>query len=752
MSKKKEKRKKKEIQQTKIIKRNYHWLNYVLIVAGAVVSLYMRIAPNVKYFMPEIPFRDPDTCYHLRRIIYVATHQMHLPFYDPLLDHPNGGIPMWSPLYDWLSALPAFVIGWGNPSPLLVQQISLILTLLFGFAALFFIGLLIYKATKNLTTAILASLFSGLTDAQNTYTSAEYIDHNSLVMLLYVIILYVTFAVLSKQESPHAFKDEGLLSVLVALLFWVWPGSYLHCSVLVVILLFYAWLSKRYQLFRYWSIVYAGAAILVAPLAYIHYHLGRKPLGYEYVSFFTVLFLFGISAGMILLDSLFRWRTSARKNVLLLAIIGSAIILIALFLLISAPLIEGIQFARAENIWLSTVWESKPLFYEVLEPIKFFTVNKAVDRLNYLVFIFPLAFLVVLLRRVKIPTEFYAIVVVNGMLFGYLAWVQQRFVFDFAVPYGMILSLGCVWLYWKIVKKFSLVLAGIFCFAIIMTMMPLKKDFKEVFTPMNAFYSTFTWLKNDAKLEGTEINTGHSQPIGVMTPWDFGHHLHLYGEMPTVEDNFGINVGGEKGLIDMAKFFLSTDEESAIALLKQYKVTYIFVPLSSVYEQFPQLIGEDPGKYYQFSIVNEEGKKRINVMTKPYMSETIGFRLSDMLGSSNPSNDENKYDFKALKHFRLLYVSPEATVARQPVFAGSLKIYTYTDGTPLQVNAEGNPEYKLVALVRTNRGLKFWYRQKGNVNDGIIAPYPTHPVMDYPYAQYYTVYIGNQVYTFKDVR
>ncbi len=455
---------------------------------------------------------------------------------------------------------------------------------------------------------------------------------------------------------------------------------------------------------------------------------------------------------MLLFDYLFKLKISQNKIALLITILGLIIILTILLIFISSPLIKGIQFARAKNIWQSTILESKPLFYEVLEPIKFFTFEKAIDKLNYLIFIFPFAFLIVLFRWVKIQLELYLILIVNSIFYGCLACIQQRYVFDFAGTYGMILSLSIVWLYWKIVKKFSLLLAIIFCIAIIIMMIPLKKDFKEKFTQIDAFYSTFIWLKDDAKLERTEINSGHSQPTGAMTPWDLGHHLHLYAEMPTVEDNFGINVGGEKGLINMAKFFLLKDEECAIKLLKQLKVTYIVVPLSSVYIQFPQLIGEDPSLYYQFNIIKEGRKKRIKIMTKPYMTETIGFRLSDMLGSANPSDDEKKYDFKALKHFRLLHVSQEAMVAGEPVYPGSLKIFTITEGTPLNVNVAGNPEYKLVALIQTNRGLKFWYRQKGYVNDGIIAPYPTQPVKDYPYALFYNLTIGKHVYTFKDVK
>src|SRR4030042_5964347 len=122
----------------------------------------------------------------------------------------------------------------------------------------------------------------------------------------------------------------------------------------------------------------------------------------------------------------------------------------------------------------------------------------------------------------------------------------------------MMLALFIGWLFKQCTKGFSLPVLIIFAFIILNALSPLRGDFQELVSPFKALHYGFAWLKQDADLKETEINTGKLQPTGVMAPWDIGHHLHFYAEMPTVSDNFGIfyldKTPGES-LKDMARFF-----------------------------------------------------------------------------------------------------------------------------------------------------------------------------------------------------
>ena len=166
MSKKKSKKKDKPLQkeevekhpsqkQIKSIPPKYLSIPSLLfLVASIIVIMWQRLIPLlVTEAIPRIsktPFLwDPDTCYHVRRILYIAQHTMKFPFYDPLLAYPHGAVPVWSPFYDWILALPSFIISWGNPSDNLVVYSALILNLAFVLAQLLFVGLLIHRATKK---------------------------------------------------------------------------------------------------------------------------------------------------------------------------------------------------------------------------------------------------------------------------------------------------------------------------------------------------------------------------------------------------------------------------------------------------------------------------------------------------------------------------------------------------------------------------------------------------------------------------
>ncbi|OGF67439.1 MAG: hypothetical protein A2Y62_18240 [Candidatus Fischerbacteria bacterium RBG_13_37_8] len=736
--------KKKKTVSKKTVKAAPQWLTYIFFVAVLIVLLYPRIYPYKDKLAGEIFFKDPDTCYHARRIIYCATHNLQMPFYDPLLAHPHGAIPMWSPLYDWLSAIPSFLLGFGKPSATMVMRTSVLLTLLYGLAALLLTGLLLYRATGQINIAILGAFLVGITDPQIKYTSIEIIDHNSLLIVLFSLLLYLGYLFMRKAEQENILKLTIAISLLTAMLFWVWSGSYLFAATLAGIFFLYVLLRKKIWLLRYMALLYAISAVAIIPLAMIHYKLGKEMLRFEYVSLFTVLFLFSIALFFYLISAIAGIKSSTHKVISALKITLLLILLVSALYACLQPLLQGMQFTRAENAWVSTIAESKPLLYQARGSLKIFTFSKAVNKLSYLFFVFPVAFILLLFKRIKIPLELYVILIVCSVLFGFLAFSQQKFAVEFSIPFGMVLALFIGWLYQKLTSGFSIVLLVIFVIALTGALLPLKKTFIEKYTPFYGYYPAFKWLKTEAGLKNTEINTGHIQPFGAMAPWDIGHHLQLYSQMPVVTDNFGPYLDQKEGLFDMVRFFLAEDEKIAIEILKRYRCRYVVVTFSSIFEQYAIMIGIDSTVFHQYSIIEQNGEKRIATIPQERFFNTVGLRLGDLYGSANPTPDENMFAVKALKHFRLIHESLPSISAGQEIPAGALKIYEYVEGEQLHIDVPGNPFYKLEGVIETNTGNRFYYRQSGYVNDKIIVPYPTKQHKDYPYALYYKVTAGSE--------
>ena len=239
-----------------------------------------------------------------------------------------------------------------------------------------------------------------------------------------------------------------------------------------------------------------------------------------------------------------------------------------------------------------------------------------------------------------------------------------------------------------------------------------------------------------------------------MAPWDLGHYIHLYSQMPAIADNFGFIYLDKipwEGLSDMAKFFMTDDEETAIAILNKYHCSYVIVTVPSAFENFPLLINESIDSYVSYKYSISFGKIESKTEPKIKFLNTIAFRLISVYGSENVSQDDARVNFKALKHFRLVYELPGPEVTGEPVPAGNLKIYKLVKGAKLEVTAEPGQLYNLESSIITNAGNYFIYRQKGYFNHEIRVPYATEQYKNYPHAISYKLQVGNSFITFDHI-
>ena len=733
----------------KVSETIYLILKLILLILGIIVLAFVRIYPHLDKFKDEIIFKDPDSCYHARRIVYIATHNLKLPFYDPLMSHPYGEIPIWSPLYDWVNATISYLISLGKPSETFILKTSASLTILYGFIELFLIAILIYKATSSMMASILSFIFTGISYPQVKFTNIEIIDHNCFVAVIFCLLLYIHYLFFSNLNRN--FKHIALMSLLMSLLFWAWSGSYIFIISLIIIQLLYIAISKQLQLFKTLSISFFISSLFILPLALIHIHLGKKKLSFEHVSLFTVLFMLSASAGYVFFYFVIRALKDNKKlsSIFILIILFAVMVIIVFY---SFPLImEGFKFTSAEDAWVSTIAESKPLFYLQRGEVKEFTFSKAIDKFGYFIFIFPIAFIMILFNRIKLSKELYSILIGSALLFGFLAWKQQKFAFEFSIPYGIIISIFIIWIYKRVTPEQSIIMALLVVMVSIYALKPLGNLFKEKYTPFLGYYSSFKWLKEELNLIGTEINEGHMQESGVIAPRDIGHHLKFYSEAPVITDNFGINLVHKEGLFDMARFFLSENENEAIRIMKQYKCNYVVVPFSSIYEQYPPLINLPADIYFEFKIIEVNRNKKIASLPRTKFYETVGFKLSDIYGSANPYHDETMFSFVALKHFRLMHESSASKSAGKEIPTGALKIYKYVKGKKLIIPEPNDSFYKVEAVIVSNTGNNFFYRQYGYIGSKVIVPYPTVSYKDYPYAISYKVYTRNNIYQFGDI-
>src|SRR5687767_14078115 len=75
--------------------------------AAALAALLIRTLPYRAHLQSGsgLAIKDPDACYHLRRVDLIGQVFPRLPVFDPTTNHPDGAYLIWPPLYDLLLAL-----------------------------------------------------------------------------------------------------------------------------------------------------------------------------------------------------------------------------------------------------------------------------------------------------------------------------------------------------------------------------------------------------------------------------------------------------------------------------------------------------------------------------------------------------------------------------------------------------------------------------------------------------------------------
>lgn len=732
-----------------------HQINYVallLAIVMLIIILYPRVGPFVEYFKQnEIVFRDPDTCYHARRIIYTATHNMKLPLFDPLLAHPTGAIPVWSPLYDWLSALPSFIIGSGKPSKNQIIISATLLTILFGLLELVFIYLLAYRITKNYYYSLLASFLTGISNPHIRYTSLEILDHNSLLLCLFSISLFLAYQIIKNNDSIITPTNKILLSVVIAALFWTWPGSFLYIGILFAINILYCLFSKNNKLSIGFSHIYLLASILVLPLALMHNKYGYNSLAFEYVSFFSLTFLLSLSITNYLFALIINVKNKQSLKALPLKIILTFLILSILILIQITPFMKGIKYAAAQNIWLSTIIESQPLLYDKIGEEKVFTLSKITTNMSYVIILAPIAIILIITKKMQLQLPAISLLIIPSLILASLSISQQKFIVEFSIFYGILASLFTKWFLEKINRK---TIAYAFNIIILITAsMPAYSplnDVKSFFITNLALQNAYSWLKNELNQSSPEINSSELAKEGVMTTWGLGHHLHYYSGAATIADNFGfiyLDKSPWEGFFDMVKFYLSQSEQEAIEILNKYKCKYIMVPDYMEYAQLPSLLGLKSSDYFIYKYDKLKLGAYIQMIPQAKLVNSVGFRLGEFYGSANPFNNFEKPISNALKFFQLVYELPGPVQTNYSVREGYIKIFKIAEGYNININANQDEFYHLEAPIITNTGKKFYYQQYGFVKDKIIAPYPIEKIKDYPYALYYKIYTRSKTFT-----
>lgn len=461
-----------------VAKRPAHRLKFGIISLTAVVliAFLMRmISYSTVTANGSITFIGYDSFYHMRRILYTASNFPHSLNFDSYINYPGGFEVGWPPLFDFLGALLAKVLGGGNPNLYTTEFAGALLPVLLG--VLTIIPLYIAAASVfDRKTAFLGALIFAVIPAHVYISRFGAVDHHVAETLLSTsayacFILALKWAresslslpslknISSEKKLMKSLALAGASGLFFALLIYTWVGA----LVFVSFILFYAFIQTTSDLKNGknsdYLLICSTVVLLTTLLFTIPLSAGSLRPGLEmsamYLSWFQVFYVFSMLAGTLIL-----WGFSLyiSKKGLDWKYYPAALILVSLAGLLSLRIfsvesysfvIEGMRFFLGKGEYIGTISEALPIFLTSEGKLTFSPVLGSLG----LCFLSALGgfFLLGLEWKGEKSKPEGVFFLLWSVFFAYLMLSQRRFSYLFAVNVAILTS----YFLWVLLESFN---------------------------------------------------------------------------------------------------------------------------------------------------------------------------------------------------------------------------------------------------------------------------------------------------------
>lgn len=622
---------------------------------------------------------DPDSYYHLRRILFTIKNYPAVLNYDSFLSYPFGDYVPWPPLFDFLSATISLIFK--N-----TQFILPALDMVYFFSAFSIIYFCVLKEYGSIPTVIIA-FFLSVSGILRVYTSFGRLDHHALELLI-ITGIYSTFFIYCKKKNLLllAFFTLAIISA-----FFNWPGAVIYFPPMVLFVFYKLYKNDiDKQIFKGLFVAFHITAILIA--IYLRFTKSQDfpPYSYKFLSGFQRDFCFFVS---IVFFNVYLSLKTKINRVLIWA--TALIILSVAFHKFIFELFTGFSFVGKLQPEFLLIEESSPLFLS-----KFYTFGEQLKR-AYSLFT-PFFFLAPIVFYKYLKNRGLDIVFIYVVYFLTLTLFQLRFGYFFMLGYAVMLG---VFLH-PFVSLFKKSLVYLFI-AVISTIL-FFTYYREAPSRFEnkAIYEALHFL-NEITPEKKEFEFGKT-PYGVLASWHLGHYIIQLGNRPAVAHNF-IGVSKNNDVKAFINALFAETEDQVVRIMKEKKAKFLLLedPKTSLITDW-RVINTAPNPYL---------KNNLELNNKVY--NLFLYRLYYFNGITPPFNQTTKY-------FRLVYDND------------GIKIFELVDG--FTVNTKGDKgDYILKAKIATPKN-SFFYISVGDTNKNgktftipytLNAPYPVKAVEIY---------------------
>lgn len=470
---------------------------------------------------------DADSAYHLRRSL--LSIDAPVPFADPWMNWPAGGLCHWSPGFDWTAAAFSHLAPWAAPARA-IAALPVVLGLVCVVVAF---ALARRWSTGGAVAPFVAALIVAVAPQQVSIGQSGRVDHHVAEALTGLAALGLALS----RPPPAA---AALLWLLVpALAVWWFSGSVLYIGLAVAGRLVAGLIGEQpvaacahgdgseesHELFAA-ALGLLGATLLTlwwtAPLVDVH----GLPFSFIFPSKLHVALLTFAAVGMATGASCLRLASVPKRlGAFVGAMVGGGALLALLSPSWSSGIRDGIvEFLLAEDPWLARIDEFQA-------PLQGHAPSQWARRLSEfggwgLLAALPLAPLGV--RALRRRGEAWAAVVVAAPLLV-LGFIQVRFLRVALPPLAVLTALGLAALAGAAPGRTRGVIAASLLATFVVDRAPAAFLPRPARSPaaVEALSRTLRELPTDVGREG------------VLAPWDIGHFVLWHGERPVVTTGFG---------------------------------------------------------------------------------------------------------------------------------------------------------------------------------------------------------------------
>ncbi len=571
-----------------------------------------------------------DDAYHLRRARFAAAHFPRTILFDPLMNFPHGGVPIWPPLYDLALAVPSLVRYGPGASPGEVASLAVWVPLVLAGAAILLAGLL-GRHLYGRAGGVIAAFFVAICPGHVLWTQFGHTDQHVAESATGLLALWAF--VRSREDMPAVTPSpqpspggrgsgvggratrEVLAGLALALAVLTWQGAIFWGAIFALALFLECLLLRR-------DVLRASIAMLGLPTALTALTtaawLGplRPPVTYVSFGFFQPLFLGALAAGTVLLGTIVAaWRrelprAAIARRVILLAVAAAVLLPFAGDL--GRGLSNGVGYVLGSTReaagkggyvsypagWLKGIFEARPLLADgPALPMR---------QLSAVFFLSPLVVIAWVRRAVRGPRPATHLTLAIWAAVVLLLALSQRL----NVPYAAPLAAFCLIEVTRFVRarfssadESSVRATAATAAAAALLLFPMasgiRREISAIHVPGSDLFDTLDWMRRelprtvdayDARL--LEVPPGPpelSRAASVLAPWSLGHLILYRAEQPVVANNFGY------GFLDSIRFFLAESEQEALAIADRHRVRWIVATdLAARMNDYAGYIGRPP--------------------------------------------------------------------------------------------------------------------------------------------------------------